>query len=187
MSSRPRRSPGTQGTVRRARRSPPADPFRGRPADKDEPIRVREGQPLEEHDLDEAEDRRAGADGERERRDDDEGEARRAGKTARGMREVPGPSFQHSFHRRSPFALRLWRTESLTLSGSESSGDMSGITGRTPPRPAERKGPTRSACDTFDATAITKPRIWKNRRVRWRRRSDCRDDATTRAGRPVQD
>ena len=64
---------------------------RGRPADVDEPIGVGVRQPLEEHDLDEAEDRRARSDGERERRDDDEREARRAGQTARRMREVPGP------------------------------------------------------------------------------------------------
>jgi len=61
----------------------------------DEPIDVGERQRLEEHDLDETEDRRARSDGERQRRHDDEREARRTGKTARGMREVPGPSFQH--------------------------------------------------------------------------------------------
>ena len=44
----------------------------------DEPVRVRERQRLEEHGLDDAEDRRVRADRERERRDDDEREARRA-------------------------------------------------------------------------------------------------------------
>jgi hypothetical protein len=64
-------------------------------ADMDEPIRLRERQRLEEHGIDDAEDRDVRSDGERERRHDDEREARRAGKTPRRVREVPDPSFQH--------------------------------------------------------------------------------------------
>ena len=70
----------------------------GRAGDVDEPVRVRERQRLEEHGVDDAEDRRVRSDGERERRDDDEREARRAAKTARGMLEVPEPCFQRCLH-----------------------------------------------------------------------------------------
>ena len=75
----------------------------GRAADMDEPVRVRERQRLEEHDIDDAENRGVRADGERERRDDDEREARRAEKTARGVLKVPDPCFQHGDYLLSPY------------------------------------------------------------------------------------
>ena len=66
---------------------------RGRAADVDEPVRVRERQALEEHGTDDAEYRRVRADGQRESRDDDECEGRCAAKTARAVLEVPEPGF----------------------------------------------------------------------------------------------
>ena len=73
-----------------------------RPADMDEPVRIRERQRLQEHHLDDAEDRSVRSDGEGERHHDGEREARRAGKIARRAPEVPDPRF-HRTHPSTSF------------------------------------------------------------------------------------